>query len=62
MSPCSTPLTISKKSVSLSGERFRVFIEHYYGYDGFFGETVGQKYLLHLPSVYGVKCFGKVYK
>ena len=28
--------------------------------DGFSGEAVGEKYLLHLPSVYGFKCIGEV--
>ena len=41
---------------------FRVFIEYHYGCDGFSRETVGQKYLLHLSSVYRVKCLGEVYK
>ena len=41
---------------------FCVFIEHHYSCDGFFGETVGEKYLLHLLSVYGVKCLGEIYK
>ena len=27
-----------------------------YGCDTFFGETIGKKNLLHLPSVYGVQC------
>ena len=39
---------------------FRVFIEHHYGYDGFFGEVVGEKYLLYVLSVYGAKCLGVV--
>ena len=30
-------------------------IEHYYGWDSFFS----QKYLLHLPAVYGIKCIGE---
>ena len=30
--------------------------------DGFFRETVSYKYLLYLPSVYGVKCLGEIYK
>ena len=37
------------------------FIQHHYGCDGFFGEVVGKKYSLYLPSAYGVKCLGEVY-
>ena len=52
-SPYSTLATMSKKSVSPSGEET---------FNGFFGETIGQKYLFHLLSAYGVKCLEKVYK
>ena len=44
MSPCSTPATM----LSL------------HPVSGFFGEVVGEKYLLHLPSVDGDKCLGEV--
>ena len=39
---------------------FCAFIEYHYGRDGFFGETVGQKYMLHRPFIYGVKCLEEV--
>ena len=32
------------------------FIVYHYGCKSFNGETIGIKYLFHLPSVYGVKC------
>ena len=35
---------------------FCICMEHHCGFDGFFGETISLKYLLHLLSVYGVKC------
>ena len=54
---CETPVTMSKKSVSPSSEWTFTFVFLF-----FFGEAVGEKYLLHIPSVYGVKCFGEVYK
>ena len=41
---------------------FCVFIEHHYDCDGFFRDTIYKKYLLHLPSVYGDKCLGEIYK
>ena len=53
VSPFSTPVTMSKKYVSLSGEWTFTFV--FYGCDSFFEETIGQKYLVHFPSVYGVK-------
>ena len=37
-----------------------VFIQHHYDCDSYFGEVVGEKYLLHLLSVYGVKGLGEV--
>ena len=45
--------------MSPSGERTFTFV-FLYSCEGFFGEVVGEKYLLHLPSVYGVKRFGAV--
>ena len=65
VSPCRTPVTISKKYVSPCGEAniyLCVFIEHHYGCDCFFRETIGKKYLLHFLSVYRVKCFGEINK
>ena len=52
---------MSKKPVSIQLANFysHVFIKHHYGCNGFFGETIGQKYLLHLPSVYGIKMSGE---
>ena len=37
-------------------------IEHYYGCDSFFKETMSKKYLLHFLSVYEVKSLGEIYK
>ena len=48
--------------ISLNRDLFRVFIEHHYGSDGFFGEAIRLKYLLHLPSLNEVKCRGEIYK
>ena len=53
-----------KKSVSLSGEQTFTFV---FLYSIIMApmvslvETVGEKYLLYLSSVYGVKCFEEVY-
>ena len=51
-----TPAIMSKRSVSPPGEQtfiFCIFIDDHYGCNYFFGETIGWKYLLHLPSLSG---------
>ena len=47
-------------SIGRANFYFCVFLEHPYDCNLFFEETVGQKYLLHLSSEYGIKCLGKV--
>ena len=55
---------MTKKSVSIQWANlgFHVITEQHYRCDSFFEETIRERYLFHLPSVYGVKCLGEIYK
>ena len=64
-SPCRTPAIMPKKWVYPSGCTnldSRVTIEYHYISDIFFGGTQRKKYLLRLPSLYGFKCLGGIFK
>ena len=66
VSPCSTPATILKSSVFPSGERTFTFVFLYCSIMAatvfFLVGGVGEKYLLYLFFVYGVKGLGEVDK
>ena len=59
VSPCRTPATMSKKSVSPSDERTLTFVflmTITMAVTVFFQETISKKYLLNLSSEYRNKC------
>ena len=56
-------LVQSQSSLSPSGER--ILLSYFYivlGCDGFFREAIGKNNLLHLPFVYGIKCYEEDYE
>ena len=61
---CRTLAVMLKKSISIRWAKldFCVTIEHHYGCNSFFRETISLKYLLHLSSVKRIKCLGEMHK
>ena len=42
---------------------FRVFVKHHFSGKSFFmGEIMYLQYMLHLPSVFGIKCLEAMYE
>ena len=53
-----TPAILSKKFLSPSSDQ-TLTTHHYYDWFSLFGETIRQKNLLQLPSLYEIKCLGE---